>query len=129
MSESGNEWMEVIKGTNGNEHETKTQVALALCEFLYPPTSTSPHLNYLRNCTVSEVIRWADAVCVSGCTTLVELSVATDSHLPGPPTVQRGEFYRWKSRSKVRGLCHEQALRFRCPTMLFSNEGSALTDF
>ena len=47
-----------------------------MCEFLYPPTSTSPHLNYLRNCTVSEVIRWADAVCVSGCTTLVELSVS-----------------------------------------------------
>ena len=26
--------------------------------------------------TVSEVIRWADAVCVSGCTALVELSVS-----------------------------------------------------
>ena len=48
-------------------------------KYLYPPTSTSPHLNYLRNCTVSEVIRWADVVCVSGCTALVELSVSHQS--------------------------------------------------
>ena len=58
----------------------------------------------------------------------VSIDDATDFHLPGPPTVQRGEFYKWKSRSRVRGLSHEQALRFRCFTMLFSNEGSAFND-
>ena len=59
----------------------------------------------------------------------VSIDDAKDFHLPGPPTVQRGEFYRWKSNvCLLRKICGRAFTPAVCVAPLPLCQGQSFTD-